>query len=147
MFGPILRVLELYTSIGRRKASAFSNFNQLIKCDERRFHLLRLFRSIAAGITTVKAVNASGRVNEFLFSGKERVALGADFDVKILAHRRARLKSISARAGDGDLFIIRMYFRFHLFNGLLLLMIAVKNANCNNMRHSDESSSQKVGRR
>lgn len=79
-----------------------------------------------ASIAFVKAVNATGGVNQFLFSGKKRVTFRANFDVQIIAHRRACLKTVTARAGNGDVLIIRMYFRFHLFNGLLYLIIADK---------------------
>jgi hypothetical protein len=57
-----------------------------------------LFRSSL--ITLVKAVNATGRVNEFLFSGKKRVTFRADFDVQIVFHRRTGLERISAGADN-----------------------------------------------
>ena len=42
-------------------------------------------------VTLVKAVNAAGRVNELLLAGKERVALGADFDVEVSPARSGGL--------------------------------------------------------
>lgn len=81
--------------------------------------LFRGFGVYAALIAAVKAVNTTGGVNEFLFSGKKRVTFRANFDAQIFAHRRACLKRVTARTSDGDVFIFRMYFRFHLFNGLL----------------------------
>ena len=53
------------------------------------------------------------------------MTFGADFDAQIAA-RRASLKRITARASDGDFFIFRMYFRFHLFNGLLYFKMRLK---------------------
>ena len=48
------------------------------------------------------------------------MALRADFDVQIVLHRRACLKAVAARAGDVYFRIIRVNFRFHFLNGLLL---------------------------
>ena len=47
-----------------------------------------LFRGRAAsGITLVKAIDASGGIDQFLFAGKERMAFGTNFDAKVLAKR------------------------------------------------------------
>ena len=43
-------------------------------------------------ITFVKAVYASGGINQLLFPGKERVASGTDFDVQITFASGARLE-------------------------------------------------------
>lgn len=114
------------------------------------FIFVNLFRGVRRAAlvqTSVKAVNATGGINQFLFSGKKRMTFGADFDAQIAA-RRASLKRITARASDGDFFIFRMYFRFHLFNGLLLFCkMRLSKANCNNKCQSDETSSQKVRHR
>lgn len=109
-------------------------------------YLFRGVRRIAALITTVKAVNATGGINQFLFSGKKRMTFRADFDAQIAA-RRTGFKIIPARASDGYFFIFRMYFRFHLFNGLLVFCkMRLSKANCNNKCQSDETSSRKVSR-
>jgi hypothetical protein len=60
--------------------------------------LNNLFRSPL--ITLVKAVNATGSVNEFLFSGKKRMTFRADFDVQIVFHRRTGFERISAGADN-----------------------------------------------
>ena len=47
------------------------------------------FCSCTAGVTLVKAIHASGRINQFLLTRKERVALGTNFDVKLAVMRGA----------------------------------------------------------
>ena len=102
-------------------------------------HLLRSLCS-TAGVTLVKAVNASGGVNELLFTRKERVTLGTNFDMELFTHRRAGLERMTARAGDVDLLIFRMYFLFHCST---VLIWPIK-ANTDNKLPFDERSSQKV---
>ena len=41
-------------------------------------------RSRTASVTLVKAVNTSGRIDEFLFTGEKRVASGAYFYMQIV---------------------------------------------------------------
>src|SRR6059058_5211807 len=64
-------------------------------------------------IPFVKAIDAAGRVDQFLFTGKKRMTLGTDFDMKFLTERRAGLKCITARAGDAYFVIFWMNFLFH----------------------------------
>jgi hypothetical protein len=66
-----------------------------------------------ASVTLVKAVNASGRIDQLLLAGKERVAGRANFYVKFFAHGRTRLKAAAAGTCDRDLVVIRMYILFH----------------------------------
>ncbi len=77
------------------------------------FQLFRGLSCHAAGVALVKAVNASGRIDQFLFAGEKRMALGADFYMQLLAHRRPGLETIAAGTRDCDLVIIRMYLWFH----------------------------------
>ena len=64
-------------------------------------------------ITFVKAIDAAGRVDQFLFTGEKWMTLGTNFDMKLLTERRAGLERISARAGDAYFVIFRMNFLFH----------------------------------
>jgi hypothetical protein len=77
-----------------------------------------LCRSAASRITFVKAVNATSRVNQFLFAGEKRVTFRADFDAQIFAGRTG-FKAVAAGARNIDFVVIRVYLRFHYFNGLL----------------------------
>ena len=67
----------------------------------------------AAGITLVKAVNASFRIDQLLLASKERMACRANFYVKFLAHGRTRLKNAAAGTRNRKLGVIWMYFLFH----------------------------------
>lgn len=40
-----------------------------------------------AGVAFVKSIYAAGGIDQLLLAGKERVALGTDFDVQLLAQR------------------------------------------------------------
>jgi len=107
-------LLHLYRTAP--KASA-SDFIELISSDMR--HLYRPYlrggfciRS-AAMITLVKSVHASCGIDQFLLTGKERVALRTNFDVQLFAQRRTGFKSASTSTRDRDLFVFRMNFLFH----------------------------------
>ena len=80
------------------------------------FTKIRLFSG--ARISFVKAVDASGGIDQFLFAGKKRVAFRTNFDVQVFA-RRTGGKFIAAGAAHGDVVVVWMYFRFHCSNGLL----------------------------
>lgn len=54
----------------------------------------------AAGIALVKAINASGGINQLLFPGKEWVAFGTNFDVKLAIVSGTRSKRVTAGTGD-----------------------------------------------
>src|ERR1044072_61557 len=94
-------------------------------------------RCSTAGVTLVKAIDASGSVNELLFARKERVTLGTNFDMEFFAHRRAGLKRMTESTSDVDLLIIRMYFLFHCST----VLIQPIKANTDNKPHFDERSS------
>ncbi len=75
-----------------------------------------LFRSLNGGttcVTLVKAVNAAGRIDQFLLAGEKRMTLGADLYMQLFAHRRTRLERMSTCTRDIDLCVIRMYLWFH----------------------------------
>ena len=66
-----------------------------------------------ASVPLVKAVNASGRIDQLLLARKERVACRANFYVKFLTHGRACLKNAAAGTRNCDLVVIRVYICFH----------------------------------
>jgi hypothetical protein len=72
------------------------------------------FGSGFLAIALVEAIDASCGVDELLFSGKERVAGGADFDVQIALLGRARLESLAASARYCDIDVFWMNSWFHL---------------------------------
>ena len=61
----------------------------------------------------VELLDPPGRVDELLLARVERMTGGADVDLQFVAERRSRLERISARTGDGDLFVFRMDILFH----------------------------------
>ncbi len=71
-----------------------------------------------ASVTLVKAVNASGRIDQFLLAGKERMASRTNFDMKVVLHRRASLKRAAAGTDHGNFVVDRMYFWFHNYHFL-----------------------------
>jgi hypothetical protein len=66
------------------------------------------------GVLFGEAFDAASGVNQFLFAGEERVAIGADFDVEALAFDgRASLEIIAARAVDCYGVIVGVNTGFH----------------------------------
>jgi hypothetical protein len=73
--------------------------------------------SRAASKAFVKAVNPSGGVHQFLFSGKKRMTFGTNFDVQFLAfHGRTGFEIVAASAANCNFMIIWMYFGFHFIS-------------------------------
>ena len=58
-------------------------------------------------------IDAAAGIYNFLLARVERMAIGAHFDLQIMADRRAGLELIAAGAGDGDDFIFWMDTGFH----------------------------------
>ena len=66
------------------------------------------------GVLFGEAFDAAGGVNQLLFAGKERVAIGADFDVEAVAFDgRASLEIVATGAVDCDGVIVGMNTGFH----------------------------------
>jgi hypothetical protein len=65
-------------------------------------------------VTLVEAIDASGGIDEFLFTGEERVASRTDFDVQVTFLRGAGLECFAARAGDVYFDVFGVNSRFHL---------------------------------
>lgn len=65
-------------------------------------------------IFLVEALDASCGVDEFLLSGKERMAGGTNFNLNVL-YRRTGLDDIATCAGDGGELIFGVDSLFHFF--------------------------------
>src|ERR1700683_1402349 len=66
-----------------------------------------------AAVLLTELVHAASCVDHLLLAGVERMAVRAHLDLQILAQGRTRLERVAARAGDGDLFVLRMDRGFH----------------------------------
>jgi hypothetical protein len=61
-----------------------------------------------------EAFDAARSVDDLLFAGIERVAGGAHFDVQFgLGEGRTGHERIAARAGDGNVLVLRVNVHFH----------------------------------
>src|ERR1700722_65505 len=66
------------------------------------------------GVFFLEAFDAAGGIDQLLLTGKERMAVGADFYLdQIAAVSRASLESMATRAMNGDGVIIGMNSFFH----------------------------------
>jgi hypothetical protein len=66
-----------------------------------------------------EALDAAGSVNELLLAGKERMAIGADFDVQSVAFNRGtRLKIVATSAVYGYGMIVGMNTGLHEISSL-----------------------------
>lgn len=70
-------------------------------------------RSVRFFITSVEAINTTSRVHQLLFSGEKRMAIRADFNVKLFLARRARGESIATRTLHFNVIILRVNSLFH----------------------------------
>lgn len=59
-------------------------------------------------------VHATGRIDDFLFAGEERMALRADLHAQIAAKRGARDKTVAATAGYGDFLVLGVDAGLHV---------------------------------
>ena len=66
-------------------------------------------------VAFVEAVDASGRVHEFLLAREERVARRADFHVQVVLAGRTRGEILAAGADDFDFVVFGMNSVFHVF--------------------------------
>src|SRR3982074_3389914 len=79
----------------------------------RRNGLLGAARGGGGGVLLAELVHAARGVDDLLLAGIERMAVRATLDLHIMSEGRARLYRITARAGDGDLFVLGMDGGFH----------------------------------
>jgi hypothetical protein len=73
-----------------------------------RARLLTGGHSLGLGVLATEALNAARGVDQLLFAGEERVAVGANFGVDIAFVRGARGEVVTARADHANLVIVRM---------------------------------------
>lgn len=73
---------------------------------------LKLFSLFLHTEALFETVNTAACINKLLFTGKERMAFGANFNTDILLGR-AGLDNITASTGNGSLAIIRMDLFLH----------------------------------
>src|ERR1700736_3527807 len=64
-------------------------------------------------ILLAEFIDATAGIHNFLLAGIERMAIGANFDLQILANGRASLEMVAAGASDFDDFIFWMDAGFH----------------------------------
>jgi hypothetical protein len=65
----------------------------------------------------VEAINATSGINDLLFAGVERVALGAHLDVeRFFAHGGLGGELVTAGAGNGYFFVVRLNIGLHGFS-------------------------------
>ena len=64
-------------------------------------------------VLATELVDSSGSIQDLLFPGIERMALGANFNMKFLAKSRTGIKGVPAAADYLNILIIRVNFWFH----------------------------------
>ena len=69
-------------------------------------------------VTLIKSVNTSACVYKLLFTCKERVTFGTNFNTDILLCR-AGFDNITASTGNGSLLVLRMSVLLHIYNSPL----------------------------
>lgn len=72
----------------------------------------RLVQAGAQAVFSLKSFHAPGRIHQFLLAGEERMTLGADLQADV-ALGGTRLEGFPAGAGNRNLDVFRMDFRFH----------------------------------
>src|SRR5262245_33660243 len=60
-------------------------------------------------------VHSAGRVDDLLLARVERMAVRADFNLKIVSQSRLRLERVAAGAAHVDFFVLGMRIGFHRF--------------------------------
>ena len=76
----------------------------------------------------LEAIDATACIDELLLSGKERMALGANFNTDILLGG-AGLDNITASAGNGSLAIVRMDLFLHLIHLFHIYTYVIRHVN------------------
>ncbi len=65
-------------------------------------------------VSAAEFIDSTGSIDNLLFSGIERVAGRADFEMQVVVCKGgARLEAIAATASNGEFFIGRVDVRFH----------------------------------
>jgi hypothetical protein len=73
---------------------------------------LPVLQTLGGTISLSEFFDSAGRINEFLLTGKERMALAAYLNANIL-FRGTRLDYFATGARNRRLFVVRMDFLFH----------------------------------
>jgi hypothetical protein len=84
-------------------------------------------------ISLAELIDATAGIHNFLLAGIERMAVGTNFDLQILANGRASLELIAAGTSDRDDFIIWMDAGFH---GNLDMSVAAESTSLFARRHA-----------
>ena len=82
----------------------------------------RRFSSRLLAITPIETIHASRCVNQLLFARKKRMTRRTNLNVQVPFARRARLKSLAARASHRDFLILRMNSGFHFVSHLNIVV-------------------------
>src|SRR5919202_1324510 len=88
---------------------------------------------VLAGESVLEPLHPTTRVHDALPARVERVANRTNFQVYVLARRRARLERIAAHAPHDRIRILRMYARLHqnlriCYSVLLLILLRIRPA-------------------
>lgn len=88
--------------------------------------LLRSTHSLGLGgvrlrVLAAEALHATGGINHLLLTGKERVAVRADFHMNVALMGGAGLKAVTARAYHADRFVVGMNSLLRHWDGNLSL--------------------------
>lgn len=69
-------------------------------------------------VAFIESIHASGSINQLLFTGKERVASRANFDVQVAFLGRAGLECLAASAANSyiDVFWVNSWFHLVTFS-------------------------------
>jgi hypothetical protein len=65
------------------------------------------------GVLLAELVHAAGGIDDLLLAGIEGMAVGADFNLKIVSQSRPRLERIAAGAANVDFCVVGMRIGFH----------------------------------
>ena len=75
--------------------------------------MLCFFLRLEFGVFLLELLDAAGGIDQFLLAGEIGMAMGADFDRKILRVGGISPNLVPARAGDDHIMQLRMNFLFH----------------------------------
>jgi hypothetical protein len=67
----------------------------------------------STSVLLTELVDASAGVHDLLLAGIERMAVGADFDLQIMAQCRTRLERVATGTGHQRVFVLRMNIQLH----------------------------------
>jgi hypothetical protein len=84
-----------------------------------RLVFLGLFGAAGGLVLLFEAVHASSRIDQLLFTSKERMAGGADFHSDIALVRRARFEGMAAGADDINFVVSGVNTGLHFSTGIL----------------------------